>query len=376
MDNILAALERNDRICDLDLNFPSSSFEEVLAAMQHPFPALTRLTLGLQPRDEPVLVDPALFLGGSAPRLRELYLYYIPFPGLPKLLLSATHLVHLQLCNIPHSGYISPEAMVTCLSVLTRLERLTIEFGSPRCRPDQKSQRPPPPTRAVLHVLDWLKFSGVSEYLEVLLARIDAPLLDRLDINLFHQLIFDTSQLAQLISCTSKLKAYNEAHVDFSDSRVWVRLYQLDPQASDGVLELGISCGQSDWQLSSLAQVCSQALIPIVEHLYINGSRQLCWQDDIENSQWLELFHPFTAVKHLYLSSEFAPRIAPALQEFAGERAIEALPTLQNIFLEEPTSGSSGPAQEIIGKFVAARQLASHPTSIAVSRWEGEEIDD
>jgi len=36
-----------------------------------------------------------------------------PFPGLRKLLLSATNLVRLELYRVPHSGYISPEVMFT-----------------------------------------------------------------------------------------------------------------------------------------------------------------------------------------------------------------------------------------------------------------------
>jgi hypothetical protein len=371
VENIFAALERKDRISRLGLDFPSSHFEELLAAMQQPFPALKHLSLWLQPGDEPVPVVPASFLGGSAPGLRELYLDRIPFPGLPKLLLSATHLVCLRLWDIPHSGYISPEAMVTCLSPLTSLEVLVFAFESPQSRPDQRSRHPPPRTRTVLPALNWLEFSGVSEYLEDLVARINAPLLAKLKITLFHQLLLDTPQFTQLIGRTPKVTC-NEARVVFSDWHVSVKL----PQTSDNALEFGVSCRPSDWQLSSLAQVCSssfpQALIPMVERLYIRReSLQLDWQDDIENSQWLEFFYPFTGVKDLYISSEFAPRIAPALQELVGERALEVLPALQNIFLEEPPSNSSGPVQGIIGKFVAARQLASQP--IVVSRWE---IDD
>jgi hypothetical protein len=370
MKNIVAALERNDRICELGLKFPNSHFEEVLAAMQQPFPELEYLFISIQPGDEPVPVVPASILGGSAPVLERLTLYRIPFPGLPKLLLSANHLVYLHLWNIPHSGYISPGAMAACSSALIRLETLLVGFESPRCRPDRRSLRPPPPTRTVIPVLTYLEFRGVSEYLEDLVSRIDAPLLNTLEITLFHQLIFDTPQLTQFIGRTPKLKTCDDAHVDFSNRRVSVSY----PQAFDGALKLGISCRRSDWQLSSLAQVCSssfpQVLIPMVEHLYIlNEVPKLRWQDDIENSQWLELFHPFTGVKNLYMSSKFAPRIAPALQELVGERTMEVLPALQNIFLQEPPSGSSGPAQEMIGKFVVARQLASHP--MAVSRWEG-----
>jgi hypothetical protein len=90
------------------------------------------------------------------------------------------------------------------------------------------------------------------------------------------------------------------------------------------------------------------------------------WQeDDVESTQWLELLRPFTSVEQLYLSELFASRIAPALQVLVEERMTEVLPILQNIFLEglQP----SGPVQEGIGQFVAARQLSGHP--ITISSW-------
>jgi hypothetical protein len=51
VDNIIAVLGHNDRICELDLfDNPSSQMEKVIEAMQQPFPELTRLQL--RPRDE------------------------------------------------------------------------------------------------------------------------------------------------------------------------------------------------------------------------------------------------------------------------------------------------------------------------------------
>ena len=85
--------------------------------------------------------------------------------------------------------------MVSCFSALTSLETLQISFDPPLSRPDRNSRRPPPLTRTLLPALTHLVFRGVSEYLEVLVARIDAPLLDKLYITFFHQLIFDTPQL-------------------------------------------------------------------------------------------------------------------------------------------------------------------------------------
>jgi hypothetical protein len=129
VDNIIAVLEHSDRVCQIDLKaVRSRHWEKVSAAMQEPFPELTHLKLHSSRHDETVPALPGSFLGGSAPRLQELKLDRVPFPGLPKLLLSTTYLVTLHLEIIPHSGYISPEAMVTCLSVLGSLEDLCLFF--------------------------------------------------------------------------------------------------------------------------------------------------------------------------------------------------------------------------------------------------------
>jgi len=96
--------------------------DKVLAVMQVPFPQLTDLQLFSYSDHVTPLVVPNLFLGGSAPHLQSFCLYGILFLGLPKLLLSATQLVYLYLCHIPHSGYISPKAMAALLSMLSSLE--------------------------------------------------------------------------------------------------------------------------------------------------------------------------------------------------------------------------------------------------------------
>ena len=360
-DNIIAALEHNDRICEFRCpSLPSA----VLAVMQRPFPELTRLQLGFGAETSPASpVIPISFLGGSAPRLQTLTLDCIPFPGLPKLLLSATHLVKLELMRIPYSGYISPDSMVYGVSALTRLEKLAIGFQPSQRRSNRKSRRPQ--TRAILPVLTELWLMGVCEYLEDLVARIDAPLLNNLAVSFFHQPVLYTPQLTQLISRTPKFKPHNEARVVFADKDVRVRL----PQSFDGALQLAVSCERRDWHLSSLVQVCissfPRAFIAAVEHLYIvkEGILNL---EVTEISQWLGLFHTFTPMKDLYISRAFEPHITGSLQELVVERGIEVLPALQSLFLE--VSRPSRPVQEAIGKFVAARQLAGHP--IAVSLWK------
>ena len=375
VDNIIAALERNDRVCQIDLGrLTSSQLEYVTdsAEMQNPFPELTDLQLGIHVYDGPGPILPDSFLGRTAPRLRSLELFRVPFPGLPKLLLSATHLVNLDLHNIPRSGFIPSEVMATTLSSLTNLESLRLYFRCPRPRPTLESRRLPPPqlTRSILPSLTIIRFKGASGYLEKILAQIDAPRLDELHITFFNQIIFDTPQLFQFISRRPVLSAPDKGHIAFSSKAILVR-YSSQASAYT-VLNVEILSTASEWQLSSLEQVCTSSLPhpSTLEDLYIFEDQKfpLRWQDDVEGTQWLNLLRPFVAVKNLYLSEEFVPRIAPALQELVGGRTTEVLPTLENISLEgfQPL----GPLLEGMEKFLAARSLTSHP--VAVSRWDKE----
>jgi hypothetical protein len=368
VDNIIALLKHRDRVDDIELtHINSSSLEKVLAAMQEPFPELTDLLLKSDDKTVPVLPDS--FLGGSAdsaPRLRYLVLDGIPFPGLPKLLSSATHLVTLYLDNIPHSGYISPQSMAIALSELTDLKSLRLNFQSPRSYPDRERRRPSPPTRTVLPVLTRFWFKGVCEYLDDLVALINAPQLDHLDMTFFNQITFDTPQFIQFIGRTPALGALETARVVFGRA---VATVNFSSRTSDyGSLNVGIPCRELDWQVSSLEQVCTSCLPRLStgtsEDLYIYERPfwQAHWKDNIENALWLDLLHPFTAVKSLYLSNECARRIGPAL---AGGTRTEMLPNLQNIFLEG--FYSQGQVPKDIGKFIAARQVSSHP--ITVSHW-------
>jgi hypothetical protein len=194
--------------------------------------------------------------------------------------------------------------------------------------------------------------------LDDLVAQIDAPRLNNLRITFFNDIIFDTPQLFQFISRTPTLKPLEYAHVIFGGDKATVKLPSQTPFVD--LLNVEISCKELDWQLSSVEQVCTSSLPPLStsEVLYIYegySSSRAHWQDNIENAQWLELLHPFRATKNLYISEGFAQRIGPALQELAGTRATEVLPTLQNIFLEG--LGPSGPVQEGIQQFVATRQV-------------------
>ena len=222
--------------------------------MQEQFPVLTHLTLVRTRRclgPAPVLPDG--FLGGSAPRLQSLRLTSILFPALPKLLLSATHLVRLVLRDIPHSGYISPEVIVTGLAMLVNLECLVIGFESPLSRPERKNRSPSPPTLTVLPALTRYEFKGASEYLEDFVARIDAPLLNSISITFFHQVVFDLPRLAQFmgrISGITRFQELKEAHLLFAHGDACVNIL---PPATRTTDESSMSCNLRvmEWRHSS-----------------------------------------------------------------------------------------------------------------------------
>ena len=370
VDNVVAALKCSDRVCQIDLEVNwTSDLKRFLAAMQQPFPELTHLGLLWYGEDKSVVV-PDLFLDGFAPRLEYLGLSGVPFPGLPKLLLSATHLVHLRLPAIPHSGYISPDVMATALSTLTSLEYLLLQFKSPESCPDLETRRLPPSTRSVLPVLTTFEFQGVTEYLEDLVTDIDVPQLNKLSIRFFNDSVFDTPQLIRLISRTPMSSALEEAHIALEARTARI---SFGPQIRGHVdLKVSILCEGMDWQLLSLEQVCTSCLpfLSMLNDLYIYEypHSRPDWKANIENLIWLGLLHPFTTVKDLYISKTIAPHIGPALRE---GRTTNVLPTLENIFLEGLES--SGPVQKEIGQFVTARQVSSHP--VTISHWKNSEKD-
>jgi hypothetical protein len=123
------------------------------------------------------------------------------------------------------------------------------------------------------------------------------------------------------------------------------------------------------YQLSNTEQVCTSPFpppsnpVPLCNYEYKVRYAQPV-QDGIEDTLWLELLLPFTAVKDLFVSEEFMQRIMPVLPELVGRRTTEVLPGLQNIILE--VLPASGPVLEGIRQFVASRPGTSHPINVCV----------
>ena len=360
-ENIVAALEQRGRVCKIELkNLTSYVLNCFTQVMQEPFPALTGIFLSSHVDAEPVLPDK--FLRRSAPNLQYFDLDGISFSALPKLLSSATHLNRLQLRNIPCAGYISPEAMATCLAALSNLETLVLEFRSPRSHSTRDNRPPSPLTRASLPALAVFDFQGASEYLEDLVTYFDAPLLNRVTFRFFNQLTFDNPQLSQFIDRTEILKSINLGSIEFLSDVVKTT---FTSPVGRGKLELGISCCRPDWQVSSMAQLCAQlpALTSRVEQLDVRRGciSRAKWPEDMESVQWLELFEPFVAVEKLSIL-KLGQLVVPALGELTRERASEILPAMRRLLFRGLEANSL--VKDDLKPFVSARRSFNHPISV------------
>ena len=355
-ENAVAALEHRDRVSDVFLYLESiPEYERFATRMQEPFPALTSLVLASNM--SPELVLPETFLGGSAPSLKIVFIQKIAFPALPRLLLSAPRLVDLALCEIPVGGNISSEAMATCLATLTNLECLRIEFQSTHPHPNHTS--PPSFPRTVLPFLTLFCFKGISEYLEDLVSRIDAPILKILSIT-FEGSIFHTPQLCQFVNRAERFKLPNRAELEFNFPSVSLKLKPSDS------FELDVRCDkliEGGWAMEVVCQELSP-LLSRVDCLDVYGGANHAWphwRDAMGTTGWLGLFRPFITVQTLRVSWALWAFVVYALKELTGERTTEVLPELRTLFF-------SGFRPADLEPFIAARQLSGHP--VALHPWE------
>ena len=359
-DNVVAALKHPDRVCDIRLRIKGSQLGQVATVMKKPFPVLTRLHM--RSDDSNVLVLPKEFLGRLAPCLREITLSGIPYPTLPALLLSASHLITLELHRIPPTGYISPQAMATCLAALHRLDTLDLQFQSAIPRPERMR---PPVTRIPVPSLTSFEFRGASEYLEDLVAQIDAPQLDRILIVYLNQLVdFQMAQLSKFTERSVMMTPFKHAQVALSSDRVSFDMCRHEfrrdenhPTSCRAPTKIVISCRGIDWQVSHIVQVLSQfsATLSNVVRLKLESPDHKYPQS--ARAEWVLLLRQFSAVQILHASWKLAKHVSSALENIPQEMVAEVLPSLNLIDLQ-------GQRASTVEKFIIARQLSGQPVTV------------
>ena len=360
-DNAKAALEHPDRVSRVELRVTGSQLGNMATILQEPFPVLTHLLIFTKGSTVPVI--PSGFLGGSAPCLQEIRLYGVPFPTLPTLLLSASDLVVLSLDHIPLTGYISPGEMVASLAELPRLIDLQIEFRRATVRPHRMYS--PPATRAVFPALTHFTFSGLCEYLEDFVARVDAPRLDQLDISYLIQVAdFEVPQLSEFINRSEYLKRTLSRRCVFVLDHGTA---EFRIAGSTSCNPVGIFCEDRNWQISQITHVISwipTTLSNIVHFSLYSPSVPFNYRARVmEEIEWLQLLRLFSSVQTMFVSTNLAGDISRVLEDIAGVMVTEVLPALDLLCLQDQPASS-------VDKFIALRRDSGHPVTIINARRE------
>ena len=363
---ILHAIQQPDRIRRVVFEAPPRALEQLIVTMDELFPRLDALTLLLTTKSEggSGLMLPRTFI---APNLRHLALHSICLPsGLP-VLTSAFSLVTLKLTDIQAPGYFTPEQLVTQLHHIPHLQELFIGFFTPLPTPSTEGEllrAPIIPTP--LPALRWLSFRGVVAYLENLVARIKAPLLEKFNVTLFYELAFTLPHLFEFISKTEGFR-HPVANLIFNRDAVAFVIGPRD-QFIDGTFSLHISCKPFDWQVDSATQVCSvlAPVLSVVEDLTLECDEQSLpedWRNEVDGlGAWNGILWPFGGVKKLHIGHPLALEFSRGLESDNTGLITVLLPELQELqaVVEAQQTANAFAA------FIDARLVAGRPVHLSV----------
>ena len=390
--NIAVALKRSRRVHHIEVFASFTFLRKVVTIMRKSFPALTHLELGWDYKGifEDVPVLPKGFLNESAPCLQYLCLESFLFPEVPMFLQSSHNLVTLKLQEIFQNNFVSPEAMVECLSGMTRLKTLSISFHYDDVDAfDQERIRPDLPTQIILPSLIHFDYDGCSGYLENLVAQIDTPLLITLEIT-YHSDQIQNSHLSRFIGHTENLKSSQFSSVQAyfwrpdDDANVIVKLgcpQGKCPQASLSISSPGKEYLDLQVTDTSTFLVQLDTTFSNVNHLFVNGNCVDSSSDGDTDPELLSFFRLFPAVKELRLSGGVGEEIVSALEGTTEEMITEILPALHVIWLDDENEDYEeedyneqmelGPMD--LRQFHSLRQRSGHPVTIVDTQEEFEE---
>ena len=324
-DDIMVALKRPDRVNSISLTISSSLLERLSAAFNRPFPNLENLIL--LSRGCVRLTMPSAFRWGR--HLRRLHSTGITIPALIRC--SSRNLVDLQLHEVLNPWDFSRNVLSDDLPWMAQLQSLSLHLHPTTI--DIVSVSPPFLNRAVLPALTRLQYRGITEDLENLVARIDAPSLEDIEVRFPRKSITKFSEFTAFIGRIEIHKSYRQAHVLSSEHAISISL--ITPGVPTR-LKFQLFCKPLSEQLSYMAQIFTglSALLFHVEDLRINVTRQSKQEDASYTRRWLKLLNLF-----------------------------EGVPALHGLYIPQP-GPRHVPLRQALVSFMTLRRLSRHPIAI------------
>jgi hypothetical protein len=262
------------------------------------------------------------------------------------------------------SAYFLPDILLHCLSIMPQLETLLITILFPISdHMERQLLDAPITTRVILPNLRCFQFQGSGTYMEAVVHQIAAPRLEKLNIQLYNELMLSVPHLLQFMNTTKNLR-FDSATFEFSLNRVSVWLC-LREKADVYALSMTIFCLDlhRNLQVSFVGQIfksLSQNL-STVEQLSLK--REASFEEhggpEVNPTKWRKLLRSFRYVKTLSVDNPFVEALSRCLESDNGEQPLGLLPELQE--LRYSGSDDTGGA---FTSFIDARQNAGRPVTL------------
>ena len=212
-EGIKLALRHHNRICRIRLAMITPCPPELVNSIDKEFPILEHLCIDPLTYNDDGLVLPKTF---RAPNLCHLVPLNCALPAGSTLLSTTTGLITLSLNSIPPSVSWYPTDLLHRVSSMPQLRTLGISFcfATPNLDVGRRVVNKPNMTHVVLPNLCWRGFQGGSTYIEALLHRITAPLLEKLQIYFLNEFSVSIQNLQRFISSADNLR-FTSASLEF-----------------------------------------------------------------------------------------------------------------------------------------------------------------
>jgi F-box-like len=336
--NAFHGLGQSDRVFSIILSADSLYYEYKLklnAALNRTFPILETLSLTSFEDDIPMIL-PDNF---ATPRLRALHLHNIPLEDASLVLTNSVtaNLISLRFDRIEEYSYVPPEHLLELISSMPQLENLSIGFGPTflLSDPDREFWHADM-HRVVLPSLWNLTFTGDSAYLEKLLARISAPLLQCFHVTYSPKPSLAVKALPAFLKTIQDID-FRAAVVSFSGT-VAITYYPEKPSDSSSCLMLAMGSDDKidrfNEQVATMVQICT-AISPVlrfVESLAIEFNRAYVPDDfAVRREHWCIFLRSLGAVRRLRADVALTRELVRTLNPEDGMATEELLPMLSEL---------------------------------------------
>jgi hypothetical protein len=368
--NILLSLQHRHRLRSIHLNAKTTALQKMAIPWDEEFPLLVSLTI----ISEDISASTAFTLPKSfrAPNLRNLILRNVIIQTGTPILATSIPLTILILERIPTSAHIPPEYLVDLLELMPQLVILSVGFPLPTRGRGVSTHTPPSQAQKkfiTLRCLERLHFMGTSYYLEDLIARINAPVLELFYIYIFYQRSFGIlPNISRSLNTTVEFRSRIVA-MDFHQYLVSIEMGDTRPNIGYKFPfqvcvrgNLWQRSRDSDWRLASVSQICS-AIAPVfsvTEELILGDiDHGIPWETQSNDIRvnWHNILRQFSHVKTLMVSGGLVEELSLHLQPDGDEALVLGLlPKLERIVV--PRDFDVGNA---FAAFIDSRRFAGHP---------------